>query len=67
MKKPGTHRAMQLAALMDRARDERVLNYIRAGRAESLDNFSCAAYFTLRAQRFERIRQACARRLFSAN
>lgn len=52
----GTHRAIQLSAWAERASTERVNNYCRAIKAESILNNGAARYFTARAQKWENIR-----------
>lgn len=59
-----THRAIQLADLMDRASTERVRYYINAIKASDLHNSGAAILFTRKAQQWERIRIAAAYRLF---
>jgi hypothetical protein len=57
-----THRAIQVADLMDRASTNRVRYYINARRASSLGNRGAACHFTNRAARWEAIRASCAAR-----
>lgn len=51
-----THRAIQLAALADRACSERVSYYCRAIKAADIANSGAARHFNERAQKWERIR-----------
>ena len=58
-----THRAIQLADLMDRASYNRVRFYCNAIKASDIGNRSAATHFTALAQQWERIRIRCLRRL----
>lgn len=49
-------RAVQLDALADRASYERVRAYCNAIKATSIGNRAAASYFTVKAQRWEKIR-----------
>lgn len=51
-----THRAIQIAALADRARDERVAYYCRAIKAVEISNSGAARHFNALAQKWERVR-----------
>jgi hypothetical protein len=64
-RKLSTHRVLQVAEIADRAPHERVRAYICAIRAEGIGNRSAAAYFTRRAQQWERIRIAADRQLMA--
>jgi hypothetical protein len=60
-----THRLLQVFGLNDRASSERVKYYCCAIKAAGISNNTAARYFTSKAQQWERIRIASARRLMA--